>query len=251
MKARIQLTKSLQPDATIFKTPESIMRVNNVFNDCSRENVIYCEMLAVVRTSDLKYGDYCLIHEGDRYIVEKCDKIVKPETIGVRDVFIGQAGTLTAMDNVEKIIASTYKFEDGMTKIHKSFINKFVELENEDNKITDIWIVENTNGEPLIVSSSNTIIIEKYIDCEEIYDEQELSEEDKPMEESNDWVDKMLKEVWPNEIEGNEQNIRFKILDTNMNKINTSVIFKLTVPNELNEYMLEQLAILQELGMME
>lgn len=285
MKARIQLIKSDQPDAKLFSL-SSVLYVNNVFDDIDRSEVTYCEMLLVTKSSDIKYGDYCLINDNGVFIVERCDKVVKSETIGVRDVFIGQSGTLTAMDNVEKILATTRlnKLMD-LPNIHNVFVEIFVKLANDGNKITEVNVVTDEFNNPK-VGLNNAVTIQKYI--EEEVDEDEPAENSILLDDTwplpykettvidDDWVEEFIKE-WTEYIhagktnekkqkpsawvevfnkEGNldqvlvDSNIKLKTLDMNVNKTESSIIFKLTIPNEFNEQLLEKLAILQELGIM-
>lgn len=264
MKARIQLIQSDQFDDATLYSRSNVLHVNKVSGYIDETGITYCEMLLVTKSCDIKNGDYCLINDHGAFIVEKCDKIVKPETVGVRNVFIGQAGTLTAMDNVEKIIASTIndKFEN-MPKVHKVFINKFVESNNNNDKITTVNVMSEDDEQPIIVKSNNTVIITRYETEDEIVEE--VVEEDFVNEDAN-WVGGMLKAMWPDEIieevacEDSDEmliaqtlsdlNVKLKVLDTYMNSVETSVVFKITIPNEFNENMIEKLAILKEMGVM-
>lgn len=278
MKARIQLIQSDQFDDATLYSRSNVLHVNKVSGYIDETGITYCEMLLVTKSCDIKNGDYCLINDHGAFIVEKCDKVVKPETVGVRNVFIGQAGTITVMDNVEKIIASTIndKFEN-MPRIHKVFIDKFVETYDSQDKITTVNVISDDNDQPIIVKSNNTVIITKVRKRNTSYNHnwengvypdetvEEVVEEDFVNEDAN-WVGGMLKAMWPDEIieevacEDSDEmliaqtlsdlNVKLKVLDTYMNSVETSVVFKITIPNEFNENMIEKLAILKEMGVM-
>lgn len=266
MKARIQLVKSDQPDATLFSL-SNVLYINDVFNDINRLNVTYCDMLLVTKESNIKYNDYCLINDHGSFIVEKCDKIVTPQTIGVRDVFIGQAGTVSPMDNVEKIIASTcYDRLKDLPKIHDVFIEIFVKLNNDGNKITDVNVVTDKLGD-VKVKSNNTVIIQKYDENDGRLHDAEEEHDDNIEDQDHDitWVNDLLALCFPNKkteedyVDEDEdlenefdifKGMNIKVLDSYTNDKETSMIFKFTIPKEFNEELIEKLAILQEMGIM-
>lgn len=161
MKARIQLCKSDKTDSTFFSSGDKMYGILS-----PERNIVKgtnCEMLIVAKTEHYTPGGYYLICEANKqFIVEKLARITKIGTNGVREMFIGEQGTVAPLDSVEEIIASTYsgKFKE-LPRPHGVFLDRYIKNYNKGQKI--VYIDVQTYGydpnKKVRVMSNGTILI--------------------------------------------------------------------------------------------
>lgn len=171
MKARIQLLKSADVDNSAV-----VMFGEEMF---LTDEVPYIEL----RNADLS-ADMYVVRPAVKPSTDKIYLIFDPKThtfevnrIGSvtydnfnsvdRYRYTNLAGDEIQLSDIEEIIATTDDLP-GIPKIHRCFINAYVTIYNHDTDgvITDVWVVEEGDGKPVVLSN-NTIVIKKYINPED------------------------------------------------------------------------------------
>lgn len=127
MKGRIHLFEHNKHDnveSLFIKTNTKNGQILSFRHNYNNTNDIPCDLLVVYKPNKYNINDLFLVHDKltETYYIDKLTKHVDLSDIDsdVANVFIGEKGTVTSVDNVEKIIASTFvneEFEDELMNI--------------------------------------------------------------------------------------------------------------------------------------
>lgn len=168
MKARIQLVKSVNADNSAIvmfgKTiyPSDEIPVTEARNNLSAH--IYVATSVTRPTTDKHY--LIFNQKTHTFEVNKLGTITYDNFNSVdRYRYTNLDGVEIELSDIEEIIATTDDLP-GIPKIHRCFVNAYIRNYNTDAFIEDVWVVEDENGTPVVLSN-NTIVIKKYIKPED------------------------------------------------------------------------------------
>lgn len=198
MKARIQLLKSVNVDnSTILMFHDKMCQSDKATTFMLRNAELHADMYVVRPAVKPSTDKIYLIFDpkANAFEVNRIGSITYDNFNSVdRYRYTNLAGNEINLSDIEEIIATTDDLP-GIPKVHKCFVDAYIAIYNNDTDgpITDVWVVEEADGKPMVLSN-NTIVIKKYINHEAeqpklaVNGESFITGEGKSYEPATDWL---------------------------------------------------------------